>query len=100
MSTKKMTVAECLNEYKETTDQIRLLERKKHEMHDKLISYLIEKKLEHITSDKYSIKISEQNREIISKKDVPVEIWNQYKRQVTFPVLTVSSINKPKNRSK
>ena len=89
--TKKMTVKECLTEYKELTDKIRGLEKTREELHSKLVEYLQEKRLSTISNEQYTAKLSEQSREIVSKNDLPSDIWNQYKRKISYPYLSVSS---------
>ena len=89
MSSKKMTVKECITDYKETCDKIRELEKYKDTLHKKLEEHMKEKGQDSIANDQYILKITDQKRETVSRKQLPLDVWNQYKQTVTFTRLSI-----------
>jgi hypothetical protein len=91
MSTKKMTVKECISEYKQTSDKIRELEKYKEALHGKLTDYMREKEQSSISNDQYVVKLSEQKREFVAKKHLPPDVWDRYRQTVNYSRLSVTS---------
>ena len=86
-----MTVKECITDYKQTCDKIRELEKYKDTIHSKLTEYMKEKGQNSISNDQYIVKLTESSRDIVSKKNLPPDLWKQYKQTVSFSRLSVLS---------
>ena len=90
MSTKKMTVKECITDYKQTSDKIRELEKYKDALHKKLGDYMKERNLSSIENDKYTLKLFEQHRDTVSKKHLPSDVWARYKQTISYSRLSLT----------
>ena len=84
-----MTVKECITDYKQTCDKIRELEKYKEAMHSKLAEHMKEKGQTSISNDQYVVKLTESSRDTVSKKNLPPDVWSQYKQTVTFSRLSI-----------
>merc|ERR1711977_597062 len=61
---------------------------------------LLTKKVSEIKTDSYEVKKSTQSREFCSKKDMPLNVWNQYCKKSTFSVLALKPLKSAKAKAK
>lgn len=98
MSIDKDDIEELLSNWYNIKQQITNLEKKceKYKQYsEKIMNKLDNDSLE---SSNYTLKRTSMTRSTISKKDVPVEIWNRYSKRSSFPVYYLHPIDKLKNK--
>lgn len=81
---------ETIEKFLEIKKQLSELE-KRHEKYRKWIeSYMEKEQMMEIEHDNIRIKLTKQQRESVSKKDLPPEVWSKYAKRTTFNVIKVS----------
>jgi len=94
-TTKKLTVKETIQEYQQISKQISELDKYRNTLQSKLTSYMQQKGLQEIEADTHRIRLYENEREIVTKKNLPPEIWARYATRVVYPRLYISQIRQP-----
>lgn len=81
---------ETIEKFLEIKKQLSELE-KRHEKYRKWIeSYMEKEQMMEIEHDTVTIKLTKQQRESVSKKDLPAEVWSKYAKRTSFNVIKVS----------
>lgn len=81
---------ETVEKFLEIKKQLSELE-KRHEKYRKWIeSYMEKEQMMEIEHDNITIKLTKQQRESVSKKDLPPEVWSKYAKRTSFNVIKVS----------
>ena len=88
-----MTVHECIDEFKTTSDKIRELEKYNNALKEKLIGYMRDKDQDVIRNGNYEVRLAQQKRDQVTRKRLPPELWEKYRETITFPRLTVKRRN-------
>ena len=91
-TTKKLTVPETIQEYQQVSKQISELEKYRNTLQSKITTYMHSKGLNEIEGTSHRIRLYENEREIVSKKNLPAQIWDQYATKIVYPRLYISQI--------
>ena len=82
----KIDIDDLLDTWFKTKLQIALLE-KKCEKYKKYCEKIMNKNEEdRLTSSDYILKRAHTTRSTVCKKDLPVDIWNKYSKESSFPI--------------
>ena len=57
------------------------------------------KNTDSLSSDKYVLSKKDMNKTSISKKDLPIEIWEKYSKESFYSAFYISKINEKRKRS-
>lgn len=81
---------ETIEKFLDIKKQLSELE-KRHEKYRKWIeSYMEKEQMMEIEHDHVTIKLTKQQRESVSKKDLPPDVWSKYAKRTSFNVIKVS----------
>ncbi len=65
------------------------LEKKVKKYREKIEKYMDENSLNKLESQHFKVKRTLQNRETISKKDLPRDIWDKYSKETSYYVYNI-----------
>lgn len=78
-----------LEKWYETKEQISSLEKKLDKYKKYAEKIMDNNDLESLSSSTFSLTKREMSRNILSKDDVPLEVWNKYSRNITYPMFVI-----------
>jgi len=77
----KNSLREYILEYLKTNDRIKRLTDHKSKISEQIIKAMKSGNLDQIQEDSYTVRIQKYERETISKKNLPIEVWEKYKKK-------------------
>ena len=99
-----MSIEETIEKYIEVKERISDLEKKQQKYKELIEEYLLSKGAssldQRVKDDLYNIKKTMCTKETISKKDLPVDIWEKYCSTSRYSMLTVKKIDPDKKTKK
>lgn len=78
-----------LERWYETKEQISSLEKKLDKYKKYAEKIMDNNDLDSLSSHTFSLTKREMSRSILSKDDVPKEVWNKYSRNITYPMFVI-----------
>jgi hypothetical protein len=78
-----------LEKWYETKEQISSLEKKLDKYKKYAEKIMDNNDLDSLSSSTFSLTKREMSRNILSKDDVPPEVWNKYSRNITYPMFVI-----------
>ena len=78
-----------LEKWYETKEQISSLEKKLDKYKKYAEKIMDSNDLDSLSSSSFSLTKREMSRNILSKDDVPKEIWTKYSRNITYPMFVI-----------
>jgi hypothetical protein len=92
-------VDNLLEKWYEAKQQINDLESK-IDKYKRIAENIMEhKNVETLMNDKFTLHKKDINKTTISKKDLPIEIWNKYSKENFYSAFYISRTNEKKKRS-
>lgn len=88
-----MDINQFLQKWNETKQQISLLEQQLDKYKSVANKLMKEKNTMEIKTPTHTLKKRTQTKEYISKNDIPIQLWNQYKNKTSFDVFTLKTNN-------
>jgi len=89
------SIDDLLKKWKEAQDMCVLYEKKKTKYRDRIEKLLKETGEKSFDNDEFRVTMRSHNREMITKKDVPKNVWEQYSVTHHVEYLNISSKKKP-----
>jgi hypothetical protein len=94
-----MDERELLERWYETKQQISALEEKIEKYKKMADNIMDHKNTDTLSSDKYVLSKKDMNKTSISKKDLPIDIWEKYSKESFYSAFYISKINEKRKRS-
>ena len=92
-------VDNLLEKWYEAKQQINDLESK-IDKYKRIAENIMEhKNVESLMNDKFLLQKKDINKTTISKKDLPIDIWNKYSKENFYSAFYISKANEKKKRS-
>jgi len=88
-----MDINQFLQKWNETKQQISLLEQQLDKYKSIANKLMKEKNTMEIKTPTHTLKKRTQIKEYISKNDIPIQLWHQYKNKTSFDVFTLKTNN-------
>lgn len=79
-----------LERWADTRNQISALEKRVENYKKLMRQYLLRNNLTKYENDMFRVRLTNQNRSFVHKKDVPKEIWDQFAKEKDIEVLTLT----------
>ena len=78
-----------LEKWHDAKEQISALEKKceKYKKYSDLI--MTHKNTDNLSNDNYTLTKRDMNRTILSKDDVPKDVWNKYSKSISYPMFII-----------
>uniref|UniRef100_A0A6C0DZX6 Uncharacterized protein n=1 Tax=viral metagenome TaxID=1070528 RepID=A0A6C0DZX6_9ZZZZ len=92
-------VDNLLEKWYEAKQQINDLESKINNYKRIAENIMEHKNVESLMNDKFLLQKKDINKTTISKKDLPIEIWNKYSKENFYSAFYISKANEKKKRS-
>ena len=81
-----------LEKWYEAKQELALLEKKCDKYKKFAEKIMNDKKRDSLSNGYYTLNRRDMCRDILSKSDVPNEIWNKYSRNIRYPMYTIKKI--------
>jgi LPS O-antigen subunit length determinant protein (WzzB/FepE family) len=88
---------EYIKRYLETKTQIDHYQKRMDKLRMKMKQYLKTNESKEWQTEEYKVCLQQNKRTILQKCDVPVEVWNEYNKTLSYESLTVRKRKKLKD---